>query len=116
MPSSSRSSSRNEPPARAVRSRRSAKLAVLAAAAVVAREVLHRRIGLLLAGDAQTHAGERGAPSLGDRLAALPTMRGARPLRQTAFGPLDGVLDRVVYLLLYRAFARPTRGHNRTLK
>src|SRR6478609_6737332 len=87
------------------------KLAVLAAAPVVAR---HRHVAPVrhfLADDAQAHARQRHTARLGNLRAAFRAMLEAGPGREIAAGALDGVLHARLDLLLYRAFMCPTRGH-----
>src|SRR5690606_31490046 len=90
---------------------RSAQLAVLAAAAVVAAERGLLAVRRFLAGDAQAHARHGLAARLRNRCVALLAMRTAGTLRQPAARPLDPVLDGGVDLFLHRAVAGPTGGH-----
>src|SRR6185312_14754511 len=91
-----------------------AQLAVLAAAAVVARERLLVAVVRFLAIDAQPHAGHGLAPRLGDLRVALLAMREASPARQLAARALDGVVDRRVDLVLNGAVAGPACGHRKS--
>src|SRR5690606_23168876 len=90
--------------------RASAKLAVLAAAAVDAATTFFT-IGCGLAGHTQTHAGNGLAPRLRDRLVALFAVGQPRPLAQPAARARDRVLDGRVDLVLYGSVSRPTRCH-----
>src|SRR5574338_116106 len=88
----------------------STQLAVLAAAAVDGR-MDDRLVALRLAGDAGAHAGQRLAPLLRDRLAAIVAFLGALALRRQRAGAKDRILHRVLDLILNRAVARPSAGH-----
>ena len=91
----------------------SAQLTILTAAAVVAAEVPGLLVFLLLAADAQTHAGQRHAAGFGNPLAALLAGRRALALWKPALGTANAVRNGVVDLFLYGAFARPTGRHSR---
>ena len=87
------------------------QLAVLAAAAVVARILDNFAIGDFLAGHAQPHARDRLAARCGNLRAALGARLERRPGRQPTLGALDRILHGRVDLILDRAFFRPTGCH-----
>src|SRR5581483_3837622 len=87
------------------------KLAVFAAAAVIAAEGRLLAVTRLLAFQAQPHSGNRFPPRLGDLGRAFGAMRQARTLRQAALRATDPILDGCVDLLLYRAVSGPTCRH-----
>src|SRR5262249_15625932 len=95
---------------------RSAQLAVLAGAPVVAAERLLFAVVRFLARYAQTHARHRAAARLGNQRLAFLAMSQARAFRHAAAGALDRVLDRRVDLILNGVVAGPTGGHLRTLR
>src|ERR1700678_2139737 len=69
----------------------SAKLTVLAAAAVVAAELPRFAVGSILTRDAQAHARDRLAPRLGNLRAEVRAMGEARALRQPALRAQNAV-------------------------
>src|SRR4051794_41520445 len=64
-----------------------------------------------LAGDAGANAGQRIAALLRDRLAAIVAFLGALTMRRQSAGAQNGVLHRILDLLLDRPVARPSAGH-----
>src|SRR5690606_37792603 len=92
-------------------SARSAQLAVLAPAAVVAREGCGLPIFCFLAGEAEPDTGDGIAPRLRNLRAAFRAMGEARPRGQPALRAVDPVLDRRIDLILYSPVACPTRRH-----
>jgi hypothetical protein len=65
-----------------------------------------------LASDAGANARERVAALLRDRLAAIVAFESAVALRRQGTGAKDRILHRVVDLVLNRAVARPSAGHD----
>src|SRR5690606_1919530 len=94
---------------------RSAQLAVLAAAAVVAGEAGFFPVLRGLAGHAQAHAGYRAAPRLGARRDAFMEAFQAGPLGQARAGALGPVLDGRIDLIVDGVVAGPSGRHGNLL-
>src|SRR5688500_8299408 len=90
---------------------RSAKLAVLAAAAGVSREWGCFAIVGFLAGHAEAYAGDCDPPRLRNGAPAVRAVREPRALRQSALRAQDAILHCRIDLILNRAIACPTCRH-----
>src|SRR5688572_25767649 len=92
------------------------QLAVFAAAPVVTAEAVCFAVLGFLTCNAEAHAGDGVAPGLGNRRAALGTMRQPRTGGgQAALRPAHAVLHCRVDLILYCAVAGPTGSHAATI-
>ena len=69
-------------------------------------------VAFRLAGHAGAHAGEGAAAGFGDLLAAFGAFVAALAHGHAGAGREDGVLHRIVDLILHRAVARPAAGHD----
>src|SRR5262245_1794315 len=93
------------------RSLSSTQLTVLAAASVVAAELLDLAVGGFLTTHAEPNARNGVAPRLRNFRSAIRAMTEAGALRQSAFRAIDPILDRRIDLFLHRAVTCPTRRH-----
>src|SRR4249919_3416682 len=87
----------------------STQLAILAATPIDGR-IDDGLVARGLASDASPHARQRLATPLRDRLAAIVAFLGAVAPRRHRPGAKDGVLHRIVDLVLNRAVASPSAG------
>src|SRR4051812_2463509 len=72
----------------------------------------HRLVAHRLAGDTGAYSGQRFAPLLRDRLAAIIAFLRTLAVGRQCAGAENGLLHRILDLLLDRAVARPSAGHD----
>ena len=95
--------------------RTSPQLTVFAPAAVIATDSFRLGIVFRLAGDAQTHAGNRVATGFGNCLITCFAVAQALATRQVVTGALDSILDSRVDLILYRPVFCKSASHRTQL-
>jgi hypothetical protein len=89
-----------------------AQLTVLAAATVIAAYRFFLRVAFRLTSDTQAHTGNRLAPGFWYGFAAFGTVTQASAMRQSVTRAPDGILDRCIDLILYRAVFCEATSHS----